>query len=123
MKNKFAKYLRESCKETSEEESYFKYFLNIAFVRKISSKLSGGFGRHRYAWVNLLTLKEFLYLRTVVWISDTFDKNLGVKNDLTNHLLRVVGFVVIDIFKYFLNMILLERFNQYCNTCFGSCEY
>ena len=32
-----------------------KYFLNIAFVKEISPKLSGGFGCYRHEWVNLLT--------------------------------------------------------------------
>ena len=51
MKRKFAKYLRESCRQSSDEQFSFKYFLNIAFVREISPKLtvyslpSGSFAR------------------------------------------------------------------------------
>ena len=44
MKHKIAKYLKESCKSSSEEQFSFGYFVNIAYVRKISPKLSGSFG-------------------------------------------------------------------------------
>ena len=33
-------------------EFSFKYFLNIAFVREISLKWSGDFGRFKHEWVN-----------------------------------------------------------------------
>ena len=36
--------------------SHFKYFLNIAFVRKLSTKLSGCFGCCRDEWVNILSV-------------------------------------------------------------------
>ena len=43
MKHKFAKYLKESCRLSSDEQFSFKYFLEVAFVREISSKLSDSF--------------------------------------------------------------------------------
>ena len=45
--NKFAKYLKESYRKRSDEQSSFKYFLNIAFVKEISSKLCGVTGMSR----------------------------------------------------------------------------
>ena len=48
MKHEFTNYLKESCRWSSEEQFFFKYFQNIAFVREISSKLSGGFGCYRH---------------------------------------------------------------------------
>ena len=51
MKHKFAKYLKERCRKSSGEQSSFKCFLNIAFIREISLKLSGGFGCYRHEWV------------------------------------------------------------------------
>ena len=40
---------------SSDEQFSSKYFLNIAFVREISPKLSGGFGCYRHEWVKLFT--------------------------------------------------------------------
>ena len=58
---KFAKYLKESCRLSSDEQFSFKYFLNIAFVREISPKLSGGFSCYGHKLVNIsatdMTLK------------------------------------------------------------------
>ena len=51
MKHNFAKYLKESCRKRSDELVSFKYFLNIAFVREIPPKLSGGFGYYGHEWV------------------------------------------------------------------------
>ena len=44
MKHKFSKYLKEGCRSSSDERFSFKYFLNFALVREISSKLSCGDG-------------------------------------------------------------------------------
>ena len=38
MKDDFSRYLKESCEINSDEQLSFKYFLNIAQVREISSK-------------------------------------------------------------------------------------
>ena len=54
MKHGFAKYLKKICRWSSDEHFSFKYFLNIAFVREISQKLSGGFGCYRHEWFNLV---------------------------------------------------------------------
>ena len=48
MKQNFTDYLKGSCRESSDLQFSFKYFLNIAFVREISPKLSDGFGRCRH---------------------------------------------------------------------------
>ena len=48
MKHKFAKYLKGCCRMSSDEKFSFKYFLNIAFDREISPKLSVDFGRCDY---------------------------------------------------------------------------
>ena len=42
MKYKFAKYLKETCRYKSDEQFSYKYFLNIAFIKEIFPKLSGG---------------------------------------------------------------------------------
>ena len=36
--------MKESCRSSSDKQFSFKYFLYIAFVREISSKLSDRFG-------------------------------------------------------------------------------
>ena len=46
-KHKFPKYLNGYCRKSSDEQFSIKYFLYIAFIREISLKLSGGFGRYR----------------------------------------------------------------------------
>ena len=48
MKHEFVKYLKESCRWSSDEHFSFKYFPNIAFTRKIPPKLSGSFGCYRH---------------------------------------------------------------------------
>ena len=48
MKHTFTKYLKESCRKSSDGQFSFKYFLHIAFVREISPKLSVGFGHYRH---------------------------------------------------------------------------
>ena len=37
-----------------DEQFSFKYFLNIAFVREVSPKLSGDFGCYVNEWVKLV---------------------------------------------------------------------
>ena len=39
IKHKLAKYLKESCRQSSDEQFSLKYFLYIVFVREISLKL------------------------------------------------------------------------------------
>ena len=51
MKHKFARYLKGSYRQSSDEHFFFKYFLNIPSLRKISPKLSGSFGCYGYEWV------------------------------------------------------------------------
>ena len=53
IKHKFAKYLKESCRLSSDEQIFFKYLLNISFVREILTKLSGGFGCYRRECVEI----------------------------------------------------------------------
>ena len=61
MKHKFVKYLKESCKKSSDEQSSFKYFLNIAFAREISPKVPGGFGSYRNEWVKVSYINTCLF--------------------------------------------------------------
>ena len=51
MKYKFAKYLKESCRQSFDEQFSLKYFPNIALVREISPKLSDGYDCYRQKWV------------------------------------------------------------------------
>ena len=51
MKHKFARYLKGSYRQSSDEHFFFKYFLNIPSLRKISPKLPGSFGCYGYEWV------------------------------------------------------------------------
>ena len=51
MKLILAKYLKESCRQSSDEQLSLKCFLNIAFGLKISPKLSDGFGCYKHEWV------------------------------------------------------------------------
>ena len=50
-KHKFSKYL--TCRKGSDEHFTVKYFLNIAFVRQITPKLSEGFGCYGHEWLNV----------------------------------------------------------------------
>ena len=56
MKHEFAKYLKKSCRYSSNEQFSFKDFLNIVLVREISPKRSGCFGCNRHGWVNTFML-------------------------------------------------------------------
>ena len=49
----WGKYLKGSCLLLSDLHSSFKYFLKVCFVREISPKESGSFGR--YTCINVLT--------------------------------------------------------------------
>ena len=60
-KNKFAKYLKESCRDSPDEQFSLKYFLDISLVREISPKLSGGFDCYRNEWVKSLCPKKTKY--------------------------------------------------------------
>ena len=67
MKLKFAKYFKDSCRWSSDEQFSFKCFLNIAFVRKISPKLSGSFGCYRHKWVKTdlaIEIEAILYFQS-----------------------------------------------------------
>ena len=65
-------------------------FLNITFVRKISPRLSGGFGGHGHKWVKYsslylsvdsggkVTSQHYIILTTKLFIT----KKLSLKNDM-----------------------------------------
>ena len=48
IKHKFAKYLKESCRLSSDEQLSLKYFQYIIFVKERYPKLSGSCGCHRH---------------------------------------------------------------------------
>ena len=58
MKLKFAKCLKESFRQSYDEQFSFKYFLNIAFVRGKSPRLAGSFGWHGHGWVEVKGLNS-----------------------------------------------------------------
>ena len=69
--HKFAKYLMESCRQSSEEHLSFKYFLKIALVREIPPKKPGCFGCYKHAWANpyMFTGSPWKYCQTgFLWI-------------------------------------------------------
>ena len=55
-KHIFENYLKESCELSSDEQVSIKYFLNIAFVREILQKYSGGFCCVRHETCNSVYL-------------------------------------------------------------------
>ena len=77
------KYLKEQCGWSVDEQFFFKYFLNIAFVREILSKLSGSSGCYR----------------------QTLENNFGIKYELIKYLKEHCGSSVFELFiKHFLNI-------------------
>ena len=69
MKLKFAKYLKEIGRQSFYEQLSIKYFLNIAFLRGISPKLSSSFDCYKGEWVNPFTLRAAKTGQTILAIS------------------------------------------------------
>ena len=55
MKHKVTKYLKESCIYSSDEQFFFKYFLNVSFVKEMLQRLPGSFGCFWHEWVKLMS--------------------------------------------------------------------
>ena len=112
MKHKFAKYFKESCRQNSDELFLFKYFLNIAFVREISSKLSDGFSCYMHEW-------QKIYLTNVVWTFQTFENNFGLKQQFTNYLMESCRQNSDEqfSFKYFLNIAFVREISPKLSDC------
>ena len=58
--HKLTKKLKDNCALRSKEHFSFKYFPSYVFVRKISPKVSGGFGCFRREWVKDIELTKWL---------------------------------------------------------------
>ena len=73
IKDRFIKYLMKNCRYKGDEQVSFKYILNIAFVREISAKQSGGL-----AAIGMNGLK--ISLTSVIWTFDIFRNNFENKH-------------------------------------------
>ena len=101
----------------------YTYFNNIGGKGPISNINYYYYYYYYYIWHKLHVLNSFILilrvpLDIILWIFSIFNNNLGIENDFTIFVRRVVGKVLVNISptNIFPNMFSLERFYQNSNA-------